>query len=76
MKHLYESTVNFLIDFSHYGLTPCHLGGDNSSACSFGSSAVLGSFGEPSVASRRKRGPVAFRLRLSAGLALSVLLVL
>ena len=27
------------------------------------------------MASRRKRGPVAFRLRLSAGLALSVLLV-
>ena len=35
----------------------------------------LGSFGESSVASRRKRGPVAFRPRLSAGLALSVLLV-
>ena len=30
-----------------------------------------GSFGESSVASRRKRGPVAFRPRLSAGLALS-----
>jgi len=33
----------------------------------------LGSFGESSVASRRKRGPVAFRPRLWAGLALSLL---
>ena len=40
-----------------------------------GSPAVLGSFGESSMASRRKRGPVAFRPSLSAGLALSVLLV-
>ncbi len=40
-----------------------------------GSPAILGSFGESSVASRRKRGPVAFRPRLWAGLALSVLLV-
>ncbi len=36
-----------------------------------GNSAVLGSLGESSVASRRTRGPVAFRPRLSAGLALS-----
>ncbi len=35
--------------------------------------AILGSFGESFVASRRKRGPVAFRPRLSAGLALSLL---
>ena len=33
----------------------------------------LGSFVESSVASRRKRGPVAFRPRLSAGLAFSLL---
>ena len=32
----------------------------------------LGSFGESSLASRRKRGPVAFRPHLSAGLALSL----
>ncbi len=36
------------------------------------SPAVLGSFGESSLASRRKRGPVAFRPRLSAGLAIVV----
>ncbi len=42
----------------------------------FGSPAVLGSFGRSSMASRRKRGPVAFRLRLSAGLALSLFSVL
>ncbi len=35
----------------------------------------LGSFGESSMASRRKRGPVAFRRRLLAGLALSVFVV-
>ncbi len=42
----------------------------------FGGLAILGSFGESSVASRRKRGPVAFRPRLSAGLALSMFIVL
>ena len=36
----------------------------------------LGSSGESSMASRRKRGPVAFRPRLSAGLALSLFVVL
>ena len=39
-------------------------------------SAVLGSFRELSLASRRKRGPVAFHPRLSVGLALSLLVVL
>ena len=38
-----------------------------------GSSAILRSLEESSVASQRKRGPVAFRPRLSAGLALSLL---
>ncbi len=41
----------------------------------FDSPAILGSFGESSVASRRKRGSVAFRRRLSTGLALSLLLL-
>ena len=36
----------------------------------FGSPAILGPSGSRSLASRRKRGPVAFRPRLSAGLAL------
>ena len=36
----------------------------------------LGSFEGSSVASRRKRGPVAFRPRLSAGLALLLFVVL
>jgi len=35
----------------------------------------LGSFGESSLASRRKRGPVAFRPRLLAGLVLSLQLL-
>ena len=38
---------------------------------SCGSPAVLGSFGESSLASRRKRGPVTFRLCLWSGLPLS-----
>ena len=36
------------------------------------SPAILESFGKSSLAYRRQRGPVAFRLRLSAGLALSL----
>ncbi len=50
---------------------------DRSSACwmRFGP-AILGSFGESSVASWRKRGPVAFRPRLSAGFALLLFVVL
>jgi hypothetical protein len=39
----------------------------------FGNPAILGSFGEASISSRRKRGPVAFRPCLSVGLALSLL---
>ena len=41
---------------------------------SFGNSAILGSFGRSSIASRRKRGSVAFRPRLLAGLVLSIFL--
>jgi len=40
-----------------------------------GSPAILASFEESSVASRRKRAPVAFRPRLSTGLALSLFIV-
>jgi hypothetical protein len=41
----------------------------------FGSPAVLGSFVASQAASRRKRGPVAFRPRLSAGLAFRIIRV-